>query len=379
MMELSVTRFRQGKHELYLSVLSAGELTPRCQVDVYRPGPEPTGYQRDPTVSRVRAVARYVSDTHGLGLMPTAVLVNIREGAVFTPERPESRKGTLYVPDDEWFWVEDGQHRYKGLELAAEKYGFKPDDYDVPVVFTTVSLPEERDIFVVVNDKAKSVPTDLTSTLFMDQFGEAVRGMTGGEDDKILTATEMRKAAGVYIASRLAKEPGPWHERIRLANEDRTVSGHKPISLSNFVTSLQPFLKDAWVMRQIQGTGPDSPQWRRLYEIVRTYWLVIDEMMPEAAADNVGYALHRPLGAYVFHDVLPDFIDEARNAGGDFSPEFFRKKLADLQEWVLSEAWNAGEGAEPIMQTSSRKAIQWIAAQMRTLLAEAHELDGEVD
>ncbi len=209
-MELSVTRFRQGKHELYLSVLSAGELTPRCQVDVYRPGPEPTGYQRDPTVSRVRAVARYVSDTHGLGLMPTAVLVNIREGAVFTPERPGARKGTLYVPDDEWFWVEDGQHRYKGLELAAEKYGFKPDDYDVPVVFTTVSLPEERDIFVVVNDKAKSVPTDLTSTLFMDQFGEAVRGMTGGKDDKSLTATEMRKAAGVYIASRLAKEPGPW-------------------------------------------------------------------------------------------------------------------------------------------------------------------------
>ena len=112
---------------------------------------------------------------------------------------------------------------------------------------------------------------------------------------------------------------------------------------------------------------------------MRTYWLVIDEMMPEAAADIVGYALHRPLGAYVFHDVLPDFIDEARNAGGDFSPEFFRKKLADLQEWVLSEAWNAGEGAEPIMQTSSRKAIQYIAAQMRTLLAEAHKLDGEVD
>jgi hypothetical protein len=31
------------------------------------------------------------------------------------------------------------------------------------------------------------------------------------------------------------------------------------------------------------------------------------------------------------------------------------------------------------MQTSSRKAIQYVAAQMRTLLAEAHELDGEVD
>ena len=101
-------------------------------------------------------------------------------------------------------------------------------------------------------------------------------------------------------------------------------------------------------------------------------------MMPEAAADNVRYALHRPLGAYVFHDVLPDFIDEARNAGGDFSPELFRKELADLQEWVRSEAWDM-QGAEPIIQTSSRTAIQWIAAQMRTLLAEEHEPDSEVD
>ena len=50
----------------------------------------------------------------------------------------------------------------------------------------------------------------------MDQFGGDVRGMAGGEDDKSMTAPEMRKAVGVYIATRLAREPGPWHERSGL-------------------------------------------------------------------------------------------------------------------------------------------------------------------
>jgi DGQHR domain-containing protein len=373
MMKLPVTRFTQVHEggvpvELYLTVLTVDQLMERAKIDVRKPGAT-TGYQREPTESRVREIARYVT-TQG-GIMPTAVLVNIRDGARFEEQAPDSTLGWLHIPDAEPFWIEDGQHRYYGLELAKNKYGFEVEKYDIPVVFTTVPYQEELRLFYVVNAKAKSVPTDLTATLLMEQ---AVEKISQGERVKV---NEVRKAVGVYIAQRLAQEPGPWHGKIRLPNEDKSVIKQKPVSVSTFASTLRAFLADKWVQRRYQGTDHDSQAWRNLYEVVRNYWIAIQELMPEATANVERYSVQKPLGTWVFHDILPDVVDLARRAG-DWSPKYFRSQLERLEEWVRDSTWDM-EGSEPIVRANNRQAIEYLTGQMRQLFVETPGLHDAED
>ena len=90
--------------------------------------------------------------------------------------------------------------------------------------------------------------------------------------------------------------------------------------------------------------------------------------MPEAAADRARYSLQKPLGAYVFNEIMPEFLDLARRAG-DFSPEFFQTELERLGEWVETPQWDtAGEAREPIVKANNRQAIEYIVAQMKQRL-----------
>lgn len=381
-MELPVTRFTQVhaqgydvkvKHgletkvpkgaqpiDMYLAVIPADLLIRKAAVDA-RTASNPSGYQRQAVPSRERAIARYV--THKGGIMPTAVLVNIREGAQFV-SGPDERHGTLVIPDDEKFWVEDGQHRKGGLEEAQVKYGFDLTAYEVPVVFTTVPLEEERQIFYVVNHEAKSVPTDLTAELIAE---DTVQKISEGERPSALA---VRQAVGQYIAKRLAQEPGPWHGKIRLAEQGKEVAKTKPVGTSTFGSTLRPTLVDAWVRRTYEGHQPDSKQWRDLYEVVRNYWLALAALMPSASADVEHYSLQKPLGAYVFNQIMPEFLDLARRAG-DFSPKFFQAELERLQEWVTDAQWNiTAEGQEPMVKANNRQVIEHIVKQMKILLDE---------
>src|SRR5437879_5432246 len=56
----------------------------------------PDGYQRDPTISRVKAFARFISK--GKGISPLSVLLSIRSRPTFT--KLSGNLGVLEVPDD---------------------------------------------------------------------------------------------------------------------------------------------------------------------------------------------------------------------------------------------------------------------------------------
>lgn len=381
-MELPVTRFAQVhaqgydvkiKHglatkipkgsqpiDMYLAVIPADMLIEKSAVDA-RTAANPNGYQRQAVPSRERAIARYV--TQRGGILPTAVLVNIRNGAQFVAG-PNGRHGTLVIPEEEKFWVEDGQHRKGGLAEAQVKYGLDLSKYEVPVVFTTVPYQEERRIFYVVNHEAKSVPTDLTAELIAE---DTVQKISEGERPPVVA---VRQAVGQYIAKRLAQEPGPWHGKVRLAEQGKEVAKAKPVGTSTFGSTLRPVLTDAWVRRTYEGHQPDSKPWRDLYEVVRNYWTALATLMPEASSDVEHYSLQKPLGAYVFNQIMPEFLDLARRAG-DFSPKFFQTELERLQEWVTDAQWDISPNApEPMVKANNRQVIEHIARQMRALLDE---------
>jgi DGQHR domain-containing protein len=347
--------------DMYLAVIPADLLIHKSAVDA-RTTANPDGYQRQAVPSRERAIARYV--THKGGILPTAVLVNIRDGAQFVPGDDDGRHGTLVIPDHEKFWVEDGQHRKGGLTEAQAKYGFDLSSYEVPVVFTTVPYEEERRIFYVVNHEAKSVPTDLTAELIAE---DTVAKIEEGERP---SAQAVRQAVGQYIAKRLAQEPGPWYGKIRLAEQGKEVAKAKPVGTSTFGSTLRPTLMDAWVRRTYEGQVPDSKPWRDLYEVVRNYWLALANLMPAASSDVEHFSLQKPLGAYVFNQIMPEFLDLARRAG-EFSPKFFQAELERLEVWVTDDQWSIVDGApEPMVKANNRQVIEHIVKQMKTLLDE---------
>jgi hypothetical protein len=231
-------------------------------------------------------------------------------------------------------------------------------------VFTTVSYEEERRVFYVVNHEAKSVPTDLTAELIAE---DTVQKIEHGERPPVLA---MRQAVGQYIAKRLAREPGPWFGKIRLAEQGKEAAKTKPVGTSTFGSTLRPTLMDAWVRRTYENQQSDSKAWRDLYEVVRNYWLALATLMPAASNDVEHYSLQKPLGAYVFNQIMPEFLDLARRAG-DFSPKFFQSELERLQEWVTDAQWNiTSDAQEPMVKANNRQVVEHIVKQMKTLLDE---------
>ena len=187
--------------------------------------------------------------------MPTAILLNVREGAQFIPDSLDSSHGVLDIPDDQVLWVEDGQHRLGGLrDVAKNPGGVQLSQYEVPVVITTVPYEEELRIFYTVNKEARNVPTDLTAEL-LEEIGS--RKIAFGEK---ISAQHRRKTLATYIAKRLAVEPGPWAGKIRLAEEDKSVVKTKAVGVSAFGATLRPALMDPWMRRQFEGTTGEAPQ-----------------------------------------------------------------------------------------------------------------------
>lgn len=333
---------------LYLGVVKAEDLIDgRADIPRYDSTTK-TGYQRPPTPSRITSLSRYVLSKGGL--LPTAVLVNVRRGAEFIADG--EGLGVLRIPEGERLWIMDGQHRYKGLQTAQERQ--QPLRYDVPVVFTTgFDESGEAHVFYTVNHEQRSVSTDLTATLFAQ---DVATRMKGGEKEQI-TPTELRKQAAYNIAIALNEQNGPWHNRISVASELPDVKT-KPIRLAVFIGSLQHFLKDRWAAGQVEIGEYGNPR-----RVLDTYWRAIASLMPEAFADHNNYAVQRPLGAYVFNELLPDVVFHA-DRRQDWSESFFRSELEKLEEWVTADKWRL-KGDEPLVSTNSRYAVRVILQALR--------------
>lgn len=346
---------------LYLGVMKAEELIDgRAAIPSYDSETK-TGYQRPPTPSRITSLSRYVLGKGGL--LPTAVLVNVRKGAVFTPNG--GGMGTLHVPGDEHLWIMDGQHRYKGLRTARERQ--QPLHYDVPVVFTTgFDASGEAHVFYTVNHEQRSVSTDLTATLFAQEIATRLAG--GDEIAGKVTPTELRNLAAQRITEALNEhDGGPWHHRISLASELPDVKT-KPIRLKVFIGSLQAFLKDRWAAGQVE-----IGDYRKLVQVVETYWSAIAALMPDAFANHGQYAVQRPLGAYVFNGLLPDIVFRADRAQ-DWSQGFFELELRKLDQWVTEDKWRL-RGEEPLVSTNSQYAVRVILAEMRPVYTDTPGLE----
>jgi DGQHR domain-containing protein len=367
MPSVTVQRFRQrfkGEPiDLYLAAVPAEEVIHRKRMDV-RSVDNPGGYQRRPEGHRLIAIANYV--LRGEGLLPTALLVNIREGAWFEESPSGGDFGTLHFSDDQPWWVEDGQHRTLGVKEAFDKAASarKPIDlgYDLPVVFClNFNRTREMELFRIVNSKAKGVPTDLVASIVHDHVMQE-----RAKDDPHVRVTELRKAAGVAIGNYLS-DFEPWKGHIQEVNEPKDLI-NKPMQANTFASTLMPVLRDRWVKDRFLVNSKD-PQFGELSKLVLTYWRVLAELMPEAFDDIAHHSIQRPIGVYSFHELLLDVMDECRMEN-NWRPDSIKRKLERLAEWVDSPTWHRENGADIIKGSGNRAAIRIVVERMRVLYRE---------
>jgi DGQHR domain-containing protein len=364
-----VMRFvqRMGGKEttLYVAALPAKAILDLFDVDVFDAGSNPGGYQRRPVEYRFREIARYVLSHEGL--LPTAILVNIRDAAEFVPTKDGSNTGLLRLPVEARLWVVDGQHRVYGLREARQKLAqaYGPDAdlaYDLPIVFTVgLDKYQEMRLFHIVNSKNKSVPTDLAAQLLY----QAVRRQgldwfrTGLGQEK-----EFRKAVGTRVALHLNSTPGPWQGKIRLPNEPR--NPRKPLQLNAVASSLEPALRDGFIQTIYMLQEETDNEWPRLCGLVYTFWQALAELMPEAFDSIEQYGVQRTAGVYGFHLIFPDVVHRCRDRG-DFSVAGFKAVLSNLGHWVDSATWHLEHG-DPLTRSTGMASIRILAATMREQL-----------
>ncbi len=373
MSSITVQRFRQMHKkepvDLYLAAVPAVEVIKRKKIDVQSVD-NPSGYQRVPEHSRIRAISRYVRN--GEGMLPTALLVNIRGGASFEPI--EGDIGRLHFNDSEPWWIEDGQHRTLGVDDAIQTLasGRKPTElgYDLPVVFCLgFNQREEMDLFQIVNSKAKSVPTDLVASII---FNRVTEERDKDEPGKI-SVVELRKAAGVAIG-RYLSDRIPWKGHIQGIGEAKDTT-NKPMQANTFASTLLPVLRERYVHTRFL-TNPKDPNWLELSKIVQSYWVTLAELMPEAFDDIAHYSVQRPIGVYAFHELLPEVMDACRMEN-DWSQASIKAKLQKLEEWVESATWHRETGEDIVKGSGNRAAIRVVVDRMRTLYHQPLEGLGE--
>jgi DGQHR domain-containing protein len=349
-------------------------LRARAKIDFYEYGTG-KGYQRVTADKRGTEISRFILQHEGI--LPTAVLVNIRsKDAKFTPDEDMGGSdlvtGTLEMPEDEPWWVVDGQNRLKGLHKAAEEKektlgaGAKLD-YDLPVVFTLAfDLTDEMRMFFVVNSSAKSVPTDLTAKLIQQAVQREGLGFIHSGKG---TEKDLRKAAGAAVAEFLNnEEDGPWEGKIRLPNETTASRKAKPLQLNAIASSLEPFLRTSLAQQYIRTEIAEG--WPTLCELVSNYWSALSELMPEAFDDIENHSIQRTSGTYSFNMILPEVM-ELCSQKQDYSVAALKGFLSPLGEWVDSGTWRTDDTGRLETKSTGMSSLRALADQFVKVLPTA--------
>ncbi len=330
----------RGERDTFVGTIKFGELVNRYQIP-HRVHFTDEGYQRKPSPSRVKKLARDLKDRRVD--LPTAILLSIRNADLY-PRLDSSGRYILSVPRDDSkpFFVVDGQHRIEALKTVMET---DPDgnwsDFKIPaVIIVGADRGVEMDQFHTVNSNAKSISTDLALDLLK------TRAKKDDAYRKYLVSTgEGWKIIAQELTERVSRKDA-WKNKIRFPNEpkDNTV-----INSNSFVTSLKRTLGQ-------ENFATFLPEQRA--EIINAYWLGIKQVLPECFEDPKKYNIQKTIGVYVFHYLLPTVLEYANKFGSPVTEantysELYSDTLRDLtgdnqldEEAIGTEFWRVGpEGA----------------------------------
>lgn len=327
-MLLSGVAFLQEDKYLVSSAMRAEDLIRHAQVDEYREEESGnyTGYQRAVALGRAKAFARYLR-TQSMPLVPTAVLVNIREDV---PDIHGEGPCRLSLAEDTVLWVIDGQHRIEGFRHAIHDLGQDElNDYPVPVIIISgLEVNQEAEQFRVINETAQKVRTDLARRIL------AMAGDTSEGRRQLIEQRRAWEAVGADVARILNTDPeSPLYQRIQGPNEKKAAS-HMVKELS-FVTSLRPIL----TVHPYDGLGAQAISAR-----LRNYWQAWQNVAPEPFGEGAGdYVLLRTPGIFSIHRLALDVWDVWRRRGQEEpSASELATAVGILGDFASPDYWERG-------------------------------------
>lgn len=362
------SQVKQGNLRLFTTSLRVRDLRVPCffRIDTLDVA-EGEGYQRVLNVTRAKRLAEYLLDAHEASeaFLPTSLFLATDKDLPF-----DEASGTLTINTKEVgpFNVVDGQHRIRGLVLAAERNS-DLDEFQVPVNIA-VDLDEVTQMchFLIVNTTQKSVDAAieqqivarLTDMIDFEETPALPRWIK-----RVVERGEVHRA--LMIVQYLNRSNGsPWKGKIQMANAGTAEAKSATVKQASFVTSIKKHVL-------VPSNPISGPAWTidKQQKALLNYWAAISQLL--ADGDDEVTVLFKTNGLHLFHAASPAVFLHLANRQ-DFKQDtivkLLRKGFGNLQSEFLGMAqpqfWYRGKTASGLNQAALRKYAQALAAAINT-------------
>ena len=319
---LETAPLKNGRRKV-IGQITAGELAQLNHVP-RRNFRDKTGYQREPSASRVNRLAQELAKKQVD--LPTAVLLNLRE---FRPEEHLVQgNGSLQLAlaADDRLYVVDGQHRIEALSKLIDEDQDRWSDFEIPFVcLLGADENEEMEQFYVVNSTAKSVRTDLALDL-LKQRAESDPNVLEG----LVERGEAWKVKAQTIVEALA-ETQIWRGRIRFPGQPTSGT---TIANSGMVNALKQLLSTPYF-----GSITTENQ----VKILDAYWRGANKVILEPFEAPTEFTLQKMTGVTVMHGLLISVLEYVRSKGRSvIDPDSFVDALTGALEELEGDTQDGG-------------------------------------
>ena len=366
MYTLKAIRFVQNDRVFYTAVFPAADLVSLTAVDVWDPDQPEQGYQRAPSLTRKRQIARYV--TRDDAIMPVGGLINARPpenedaeeqyGKVleFTQESGNESVafGSLTIPSDVApLYIVDMQHRLGGFEEALKDEESEIGKFPLVVTISDgLSRLDEVDQFDLINTEQKKVRTDLARRLKVIQAKDYDHRLALDQRGKLW------EAKGPVIADILNKQVGVWQGGILPPNKTKRDQPTMVVRETGFVTSLKPVLQTPYFVRQNEE---DSAV------LVGRYWEAVAQVFPGAFQDPNKHVIQKSPGIFSLHELAPEVFELARDQGSLEQSDLYRVLESLNQVDDGTDFWHS-DNLEGAVQFGNMKGFRILASILRQYL-----------
>jgi DGQHR domain-containing protein len=325
-----------------------------------------TGYQRILNETRAKRLADYLLDGHKVleAFLPTSIFLATAKLLPFDAETNLVRIDSTKIGP---FNVVDGQHRIRGLVLAAEKDPTL-NDFEVPVNIA-INLDEISQMahFLIVNTTQRSVDRAIEQ-----QIVARLTDLIEFEKTPVLPKWIQRQvdkgedARALQIVQYLNNETdSPWFGKIRMANDEDN-EADATINQKSFVTSLKKFV--------LTPSNPVSgEQWTadRQKKVLANYWRAISKLLVDA--DDGTSVIFKTNGLQMFHLASPAIFLHLANLR-DFKTEtveaLLKRAFENLPVEYIGvstiEFWKRGSTASGLNQAAIRKYATALSTAMNS-------------
>ncbi len=277
-----------------LTVATAEVLVKNFVIPYYQPDRD-VGYQREPSMGRIRALAKKLYETDAD--LPTLVVANIRK----LDAQEHIIKGEFkYNPDLHGkLFIADGQHRLEALKLAMEIAEENEDEVNLkrlreklmPVLISFTSNTEliEMTTFFNINKHGKNVPTNDAAMIMHRRYK---MGDTDIMEELEGKGETWRIVAG-EVAKNLNKDCSVWKNRIKSPGQRLPAPN---ITFAAMVNHLKPLVNSP----DLEGKGIDV-----ISKVVCAYWEGISSKYPELFAQDTAkfYAIQTSSATEVINKI----------------------------------------------------------------------------